>query len=127
MNCKTCNTKVTGMYCPVCDKTLREQDVELTVQENIKAEIIRESITHRFGCWCATIEKTPTTALIRDEEGTALNLYEFSLWVQAMWQEWRQLNNIGFYDPLSDQDHRDFDKWLGEKTGLFAEENQDVR
>lgn len=65
-----------------------------------------------------TIGKPTETALERDDEGTPLNLYKFSLWIQACWSEWRKLNGFGRYDPISDEDHRQFDIWLGQKVGL---------
>jgi hypothetical protein len=74
--------------------------------------------TYRFKCWAAAISKTPETALKRDEDGVPLNLYVFSLWIQDHWSKWRKLNGVKQYDPISEEDHRQFDIWLAKKVGL---------
>jgi hypothetical protein len=79
---------------------------------------VTKEYTYRFKCWAAAIDKPVESALERDDEGTPLNLYEFSLWIQAMWSAWRKLNGLRWDAPLWDEDHQLFDAWLGQKAGL---------
>lgn len=74
--------------------------------------------THRFKCWATAINKIPAEALDRDEEGTPLNLYAFSLWIQERWSEWLKLNGRSRDNPLWDEDHKQFDTWLAQRVGL---------
>lgn len=74
--------------------------------------------THRFKCWTTAIDKTPKIALEFDEDGIPHNLYEFSLWIQERWLEWRKLNGFKKDDVMWDEHHNQFDVWLGQKVGL---------
>jgi hypothetical protein len=64
------------------------------------------------------IDKTPETALERDEDGVPHNLYEFSLWIQAMWSAWLKLNKLPRDHPASNEDHQEFDVWLARRVGF---------
>lgn len=73
---------------------------------------------YRFKCWATAIGKTPETALEFDDEGIPRNLYEFSLWIQRCWSEWRKLNGFKRNDPVWGEHHDQFDAWLGNKVRM---------
>jgi hypothetical protein len=66
--------------------------------------------TPRFKLWAESIGKKPEDAIERDEHGTPMNLFEFSLWIQARWRDWHAEHpgRLG----VSDEDHASFDAWL---------------
>jgi hypothetical protein len=80
----------------------------------------KKEYVYRFKCWATMIDKTPETALERDEDGVPYNLYEFSLWIQAMWSAWRKLNGLKWDAPLWDEDHQRFDTWLAQRVGFIT-------
>lgn len=50
--------------------------------------------------------------------GDETSTYEYIMWNQSKWSEWRQLNGIDERCNMTDKNHQDFEKWLLENVPI---------
>lgn len=68
----------------------------------------------RYVAYAKAHGRTPEEMRAHDEEAwPGGRMAGFILWMNEQWERWRREHQRGTYDPLSDEDHADFDKSIG--------------
>lgn len=72
-----------------------------------------ETYQPRYLAYCAAHGKTPGEMRVHD---TALfpggPMCGFILWISQQWRAWKEANNRGTWDVLSEADHDSFDRFI---------------
>lgn len=67
----------------------------------------------RYALYAKAHGLTPDEALERDAKARpAGKMTGYILWISARWNEWRELRGVDRFDPITPEQHADFDAWL---------------
>jgi len=67
----------------------------------------------RYVAYAADQGREPTEQLRHDQEvWRGGSMTGFTIWISQRWREWRAAKKRGAHEPLSAEDHNEFDRWI---------------